>query len=98
MYDRRRKLTDQQYDEIRERYANGTESISALAREYGVCNRTIHIICRPDVKELLNERAKAYSKAHPRPKEISRERSRRTREWQKNYGNSNNGSGDDGKI
>jgi transposase-like protein len=97
MYDRRRKLTDQQYEEIRERYANGIESISALAREYGVCNRTIHIICRPEVKELLNERAKAYRKAHPIPKELNRERVRKTREWQRN-GNSNNGSGDDGKI
>lgn len=95
MYDRRRKLTDLQRDEIRERY--GTESISALAREYGVCNRTIHIICRPGVKELLNERAKAYRKTHPVPKEVNRERVRKTKEWQRN-GNSNNGSGDDGEI
>jgi transposase-like protein len=92
MYDRRRKLTDQQYDEIRERYAKGA-TVSSLAREYGVCNRTIHIICRPEVKELLNERAKAYRKAHPIPKELNRERVRKTREWQRN-GNSNNGSSD----
>ena len=91
MYDRRRKLTDQQYDEIRERYAKGA-TVSSLAREYGVCNRTIHIVCRPEVKELLNERAKAYRKAHPVPREVNRERVRRTKEWQNAY--NNDGSSD----
>lgn len=34
-YTRRRKLTPQQWDEIRERYNDG-EEVQALAREFGV--------------------------------------------------------------
>ena len=37
-YDRRRKLTDDQRDEIRHKYSTGAYSLNALAMEYGVSN------------------------------------------------------------
>ena len=43
-YDRRIKLTDEQREEIRMKYATGLYSQRALAREYGVSRRLITFV------------------------------------------------------
>ena len=43
-YDRRIKLTDEQREEIRMKYATGLYSQRALAREYGVSRRLISFV------------------------------------------------------
>ena len=58
-HDRRIKLTDEQREEIREKYATGLYSQRALAREYGVSRRLISFVlddekyqkCREQFKE-----------------------------------------------
>ena len=47
--DKRRKLTDEQYAEIRRRYPKETQK--ALAAEYGVCVMTIQNIVKPSLYE-----------------------------------------------
>ena len=57
--DRRIKLTDEQREEIREKYSTGLYSQRALAREYGVSRRLITFViddtkyqkCREQFKE-----------------------------------------------
>mgnify|MGYP002624084953 CR=1 FL=1 len=84
MYDRRRKLTDEQKAAILARYKAG-DTIRGMAREYGVTVRTIHVIVRPDVKEKVKVWAHEYYVTHPRDKEYTREQMRKTREYQKKY-------------
>ena len=58
-HDRRIKLTDEQREEIREKYSTGLYSQRALAREYGVSRRLISFVlddekyqkCREQFKE-----------------------------------------------
>ena len=51
--DRRRKLTDIQREEIKEKYASGNYSMYKLANEYNVSRRTIQFtIYQRDLKEL----------------------------------------------
>lgn len=54
-YDRRIKLTDQQRDEIRAKYATGLYSQYNLADEYHVSRRTISFIINPDKYEISKE-------------------------------------------
>lgn len=60
--DRRRKLTEEQKEEIRHKYNTGLYSQRQLAAEYGVSRRLIVFIIHPDRyernKELLKERKK----------------------------------------
>ena len=69
-YDRRRKLYDEQKEEIRHKYETGLYSQRKLAREYNVSRRLIQFVLDKDkyerVKEQRRERGKdgryAYSK------------------------------------
>lgn len=54
-YDRRIKLTDQQRDEIKVKYATGLYSQYNLADEYHVSRRTISFIINPDKYEISKE-------------------------------------------
>lgn len=58
--DRRRKLTDEQKEEIRQLYADGKGSWKALADRYHVSKKTIGLIVNP----ATAERDRAYIKAH----------------------------------
>ena len=60
MQDRRKKLTDEQRDEIRELYSTGLYSLNGLAKQYNVSKKTILLI----VNEESAERAKEYRKEH----------------------------------
>ena len=55
--DRRRKLTDEQYAEIRAKYAQGGPGASkrALAAEYHVRRYTITNIVEPDKRRKAND-------------------------------------------
>lgn len=58
--DRRRKLTDEQKEEIRRIYATGVCGMGRLAKQFGVSKATIQIIVNPNVAE----RKRQYIKEH----------------------------------
>lgn len=72
MEDRRRRLTEAQKDDIRERYAQGDIGMRPLARMFGVSRDLVRIIVDP----RRAERVKARFKAHWR--DYSRKRSKAT--------------------
>lgn len=61
-YDRRRKLTNAQKDEIRQKYESGFGSLQSLANEYGVSKKTILLIVNPKSKEKNDKRIKEHWK------------------------------------
>lgn len=58
--DRRRKLTDEQKEEILHRYKIGDGSQRSLAREYGVSRALIQIIVNPNIREAKRQRIKEH--------------------------------------
>lgn len=68
-YDRRRKLTEEQKQEIVKLYESGTMSYQSIADLYGVSKRKVYFIVNPD-KELKNkERLKVFKATHKPTKE-----------------------------
>ena len=71
-YDRRRKLTDEQKEEIKSKYESGLYSQRQLASEYGVSRRLVTFIIDPQklerAKELWKER-KADGRYNPTKEE-----------------------------
>ena len=61
-YDRRRKLTDEQKDEIKHKYSTGLYSLNNLAIEYKVSKKTILLIVNPESKRKNDERIKDHWK------------------------------------
>lgn len=59
-HDKRRKLTDEQREEIKQLYATGNYSQQGLASKFGVGHDTIHRIVNPDAAR----RRKEYNKKH----------------------------------
>ena len=59
-YDRRRKLTDEQRDEIRHKYKTGDYSLNKLAIEYGVSKKLILLTVNPESKRKNDERIKDH--------------------------------------
>jgi len=59
-FDRRRKLTDEQKEEIKLLYSTGNYSQQRLAIKFGVGHDTIHRIVNPDAER----RRKEYSVKH----------------------------------
>lgn len=59
-YDRRRKLTDEQKDEIKHKYATGAYSLNGLAKEYNVSKKSILLIVNPESKRKNDERIKEH--------------------------------------
>ena len=68
--DRRRKLTDEQKEEIKRIYATGVCGMRPLAKQFGVSRSLIQIIVNPDVAE----RKKQYTKDHWRDYRPSKEK------------------------
>lgn len=60
LQDRRKKLTDEQREEIKELYGTGFYSLNGLAKEFNVSKKTILLI----VNEESAEKAKQYRKEH----------------------------------
>lgn len=58
--DRRRKLTDDQKEEIRRIYESGVCGMRPLAKQFGVSRSTIQIIVRPDRAESVSRRIKEH--------------------------------------
>lgn len=53
--DRRFKLTEEDKEDIRKRYAKGDTSYSKLATEYGVSKRLIGLIIKPEKLEIMKK-------------------------------------------
>ena len=59
-YDRRRKLTENQKEEIRKKYKTGLYSQRGLAKEYGVSRTLIQIIVDKQRAEKVKQRIKDH--------------------------------------
>lgn len=59
-YDRRRRLTDDQKDEIKHKYSTGLYSLNNLAKEYSVSKKTVMLIVNSESKRKNDERIKEY--------------------------------------
>lgn len=60
LQDRRKRLTDEQRDEIRKLYGTGDYSLNSLARQFNISKKTILLI----VNASSAEKAKQYRKDH----------------------------------
>lgn len=58
--DRRRKLTDEQKEEIRLIYAEGKVGTRPLAKQFGVSRSLIQVIVNPDIAERKKQRIKEH--------------------------------------
>jgi DNA invertase Pin-like site-specific DNA recombinase len=58
--DRRRKLTDDQKEQIRGIYATGICGMRPLAKQFGVSRTTIQIIVNPKRAEAVKQRTKEH--------------------------------------
>lgn len=67
--DRRRKLSDEQKDEIAHKYATGYYSLNGLAKEYGVSKKLVLLIVNPESKRKNDERIKNHWKDYVPTKE-----------------------------
>lgn len=63
MYDRRRKLTDADKEEIKRIYATGVCGQRPLAKQFGVSKRTIQLLVRPQsLERVLQYRKDTWKK------------------------------------
>ena len=53
--DRRRKLTDEQKEEIKRVYAEGKCGTRPLAKQFGVSRKTIQLIVNPEIKQRQHD-------------------------------------------
>ena len=58
--DRRRKLTDEQKDEIKKIYTEGKCGTRPLAKQFGVSRSTIQILVNPERAKAVKERNKTH--------------------------------------
>lgn len=58
--DRRRKLSNEQKDEIRHKYNTGAYSLNGLAKEYSVSKKTVMLIVNPESKRKNDQRIKDH--------------------------------------
>lgn len=68
-YDRRRKLTDEQKQKIRDKYGTGFYSLNGLAREYSVSKKTVLLIVNHESKRKNDQRIKEHWKDYQGTKE-----------------------------
>ncbi len=67
--DRRRKLTDDQKEQIKAIYAEGRVGTRPLAKQFGVSRKTIQLIVNPEIKRKNDERTKEHWKNYRPTKE-----------------------------
>ena len=58
--DRRRKISDEQREEIKHKYSTGLYSLNGLAKEYGVSKKLILLTVNPESKRKNDERIKEH--------------------------------------
>lgn len=68
-FDRRRKLSEDQKEEIRHKYKTGSYSMANLAREYGVSKKTVLLIVNPESKRKNDQHIKDHWKNYAPTKE-----------------------------
>lgn len=59
-YDRRRKLTEEQKQEIKDKYSTGFYSLNSLAKEYSVSKKSVLLIVNPESKRKNDQRIKDH--------------------------------------
>lgn len=62
LQDRRRKLTDEQKEEIKKIYATGIVGTRPIAKQFGVSRSLIQIIVNPAIAARVKRRNKAHWK------------------------------------
>ena len=67
--DRRRKLTDEQKEEIKRIYAEGKCGTRPLAKQFGVSRTTIQVIVNPAIKQRHHDRMVKHWRDYRRSKE-----------------------------
>lgn len=67
--DRRRKLTEEQKEEIRTIYATGVCGMRPLAKQFGVSRSLIQIIVNPRIAEAKKQRMKEHWRDYKPSKE-----------------------------
>ena len=72
MFDRRRKLTEEQKEQIREIYKSGVCGTRPLAKQFGVSRSTIRVIVLPHVAEKAKQRIKEHWRDYSNRKELTK--------------------------
>ena len=80
-YDRRRKLTEIQKQEIKNKYSTGFYSLNSLAKEYSVSKKSILLIVNPELKRKNDQRTKDHWKDYQKTKEERAETIREHRHY-----------------
>lgn len=88
-YDRRRKLTTEDYEEIIRLYAVGDTSYNKLARKYGVSKTRIMQICNPTVANRYKRYAKEHRADFQPTREKHAEYTRKHRAYKRKLGDNN---------
>ena len=83
LYDRRRKLTNEQKEQIKTRYKNGGISLSQLAKIYNVSLSTIKMCIYERLKETKKQYIKENWKRYS-DREALTEATRKTRRYKQN--------------
>ena len=78
--DRRRKLTDEQKEEIKRIYETGVCGMRLLAKQFGVSRTTIQIIVNPERAASIKQRVKDHWKDYQNQKQLT-EATRNTRRY-----------------
>ena len=82
-HDKRRKLTEDQKEEIKEKYSTGFYSYRILAKEYGVSKRTVNNIINPITAQKSKDRIKAHWRDYQKHGEEWAKTMRKHRQYKK---------------
>ena len=72
MFDRRRKLTEEQKEEIKTIYLSGVCGTRPLARQFGVSRATIQVIVNPSIAESKRQRIKEHWKDYSNREKLTK--------------------------
>ena len=81
LQDRRKRLTDEQREEIKKLYATGCYSLNDLAKRFGVSKKTILLIVNKDSAEKAKQYRKEHWKEWQRVGEEHNEAIKKTRQY-----------------
>ena len=84
LQDRRKRLTDEQREYIRELYGSGFYSLNDLAKEFNVSKKTILLIVNKDSSEKAKQYRKENWKQWQQTKEEHNEAIKNTRRYKQN--------------
>lgn len=72
MLDRRRKLTEEQKEQIRQEYKTGLIGQRPLAKKYGVSRSLIQVIVNPDIAKKKKQYVKDHWKNYSNREELTK--------------------------